>query len=266
MASLRLSFKRILSNKSSWFFIGLFFLLFIFDTFLLRNSFGFIENHYIYPHAMQVFLMRMDSGFAINSIFLPLIFIGLTGSYVLNNRLSGLDNLACIRCNRLKVLNRSLFNTSVIIGFLVACLFIISLIFSFVLYPSDPDLLKSISHVDDLLYLNSVSIGMYTFLMIMVNVLAAIGYNLTAQAIGLLATSRPIYYVLVFTVVLIVPYLLYFSIPAPLISYIGFTPLIMLIEPLYRLTIFETIGYWILHLILNLLIIYTIFYFKERRA
>jgi len=230
--------------------------VFILDYFILLDWVAHTPEGYQFPHALEVFIMRHDSLSSIIPIFLPFFIIGITGDYLLNDKLSGMVSLSSIRSSRWTYLKNTLLHTSIVIGTLIAFIYSIILLISLIIYPLDNGTFTG----DALVQNSNISPIIYALLLIVNNAILAIGINLTAQAVGLLTNKKTSFYIALILVIFIIPYVLYFGIGPNTLPVTRYVPFIVLNETLtLPIGIFMIIIYWIGYIVLNLVCIYIIY-------
>lgn len=264
--SLMMSYKRILRRNTTYITLILFLLVFILDHFVLRNTFAYFEGQYQFPHALEVFILRHDSMVSIMPIFLPFFVTGIIGDDLLTDKLSGIDNLVSIRSSRWTYLAKKLLHSSIVIGSLIAVVYILLLLASFIIYPLNISTVMNNSIVQDSNFQNPIPPLLYALLLILTNSLVAIGFNLTAQAIGLITNRKSTYYIALLLVIFVIPYVLYFGVGPRVLPISRYMPFIVLNEALtLPIGIFMIMVYWIGHITLNLLLIYIVYSIQQKQ-
>lgn len=250
--SLKMSYKRILERKTTYVFLTLFLTVFILDSFILLDWVAHTPEGYQFPHALEVFILKHDSLSSIMPIFLPFFIIGITGDYLLNDKLSGMVSLSSIRSGRYTYLRNTLLHTSIVIGTLIAFTYSIMLLISLVIYPLDNGTFTGNSLVQN----PNISPLIYALLLILTNAILAVGINLTAQAVGLLTDKKRTFYIALFLIIFIIPYVLYFGIGPNVLPFSRYVPFIVLNETLtLPIGIFMIMAYWIGYIVFNLICI-----------
>lgn len=116
--------------------------------------------------------------------------------------------------------------------------------------------------MEDPLYLTTFHPAVYALLLVFVIALVSISFNLMAQTIGLLADNKKSFYISLILITFIIPYVLYFGIGANILPFSSYTPLIILNEGAFSLSILWLMGYWLSVIVINLIIIYAIYKVK----
>lgn len=260
--SIKMSYKRILNRKTTYIFLFLFVIVFLLDSFILLDWVARTPEGYPFPHALEVFIMKHDAIASIMPIFLPFFIIGITGDYLLKDKLSGMTSLSSIRSSRWAYLGNTLLHTSIVVGTLVAFIYSAILLISLIIYPLDSGTFTG----DSLVHNPDVSPFVYAILLILTNAILAIGMNLTAQAVGLLTSKKTTFYIVLFLIIFIIPYALYFGIGPVVLQLSRYVPFIVLTETLtLPIGIFQIIGYWIGYIALNLVFIYMIYIIQRNQ-
>lgn len=265
--SLKMSYKRILERKTTYIFLVLFLVVFILDHFILRGWFPYFEGKYQFPHALEVFILRHDSMTSIMPIFLSFFIIGITGDYLLNDKISGVTDLASIRSSRCTYLKNTLLHTSIVIGTLIAFIYSVILLISLIIYPLDSGTFAGDSVMQDPHYLNTISPFVYSLLLILNNSILTVGMNLTAQAVGLLTNKKTTFYIALFLIIFIIPYVLYFGLGPNVLPFSRYVPFIVLNETLtLPIGILMIMVYWVGYVVINLICIYIIYKIQNKRS
>lgn len=260
--SLKMSYRRILKRKSTYVFLALFTLVFILDSFILLDWVARSPEGYQFPHALEVFIMKHDSISSLLPIFLPFFIIGIIGDYLLNDKLSGMVSLVSIRSSRCRYLKDTLLHTSIVIGTIVAITYSLILILSLIIYPLDSGTFTG----DSLVQHPDLSPLVYALMLILTNVILAVGMNLTAQAVGLLTNKKTSFYVTLFLIIFIIPYVLYFGIGPRLLPISRYVPFIILNETLtLPIGLFAIMAYWMGYILLNLVVILLIYRVQSKQ-
>lgn len=260
--SLKMSYKRVLKRKTAYIFLALFLVVFILDSFILLDWVARTPEGYQFPHALEVFIMKHDSIASIMPIFLPFFIIGIIGDYLLKDKLSGIMSLSSIRSSRWAYLGKNLLHTSIVIGTLIAFIYSVILLISLVIYPLDSGTFTG----DSLVQNPNISPFVYTLLLILTNAILAVGMNLTAQAVGLLTNKKTTFYIVLFLVIFIIPYVLYFGIGPNVLPISRYVPFIVLNETLtLPIGIFMIMAYWIGYIVFNLIFIFIIYRIQSKQ-
>lgn len=260
--SLKMSYKRILVRKTTYVFLILFLIVFILDSFILLDWVAHTPEGYQFPHALEVFILKHDSLSSIMPIFLPFFIIGITGDYLLNDKISGIVSLSSIRSSRYTYLRNTLLHTSIVIGTLIAFIYSIMLLISLIIYPLDSGTFTG----DSLVQNPNISPLIYALLLILTNAILAVGMNLTAQAVGLLTDKKRTFYIALFLIIFIIPYVLYFGIGPNVLPFSRYVPFIVLNETLtLPIGIFMIMAYWIGCIVFNLICISIIYQIQSKQ-
>lgn len=260
MELLKLTAKRMLFNKLTLILLFLFFILVLMDSFLYLTTLAYTpETGYAFPHALEVFITRHDESTSILPLFLPFFVLGIAGDYFYTDKSSGMMTLSTLRVGRRHQLIVNILNTSFITASLIGLLYLVLLLAYLFIYPLQEN---SIIHT----YLvegQFADLPLYAFSLILANILAAIAFQLTGQAVGMVVSKKSQLYIALFLIIFAIPYTLYYALDPRQFPIFNYTPIIFLLQTLQLPdNIFQIFIYWLAYIAVDLLVIFTLFHYN----